>query len=390
MSVKVVTVGASGYATTYVHPLLDDMHKGIYTYSGVVARDIEKTPFCDRIREENITVCKSLKEYFEKGNKADLVVIATPTHIHKQDTLIAIENGANVLCEKPVAPTYADALEMIEASEKSGKFVGICYQWSYSKASRDFKKDILSGKFGKAIELKSFTSWPRPWSYYAGGWKGKIKSEDGTLILDSVAANATAHYLHNMYFVLGDKMNTCDFPKEVRCELLRANDIENFDTCLLDITTRNGVKVKFVASHATEKNDDPKFEFKFEKATVRFNMTEKNNHIIAELEDGTTIDYGNPNDNINIRIFDSIDAVKTGNELVCTVKTASAHTLTITELYKNGEIVNFPSELIYKNQEEQITSVNGLYDLLYKAYEKGCLLSDLGIEWAKAKTFTID
>ena len=390
MSVKVVTVGARGYATTYVHPLLDDMHEGKYTYEGVIARDITKSPFCDRIKEENITVCKTLKEYFENGHKADLVIISTPPHLHADESILAIENGANVLCEKPVASLYSDAVRMLEASEKSGKFIGICYQWSYSDANRAFKADILAGKFGKAKELKSFVSWPRGWDYYSGAWKGKIKDENGTMILDSVVGNAAAHYLHNMYFLLGDEMNTCDFPEKIRCELLRANDIENFDTCLLDIKTKSGAKLVYIASHAAEKNDAPKFEFVFENAVVIFNIKEQNNHIIAEFKDGTVKDYGDPNEGLNNRIWDSIDAVTSNKPLVCTVKTAIAHTLTVNKLYECGKIVNFPEELLLIDKEAEITSVKGLYELMYKAFEKGCLLKDMGIDWTYAQEFSAE
>lgn len=386
MSVKVVTIGARGYATTYVHPLLDDMHTGKYTYAGAIARDIEKSEFCDWIRRENIPTYKTLKDYFDAGNEADLVIISTPPFLHKADTLLAIEHGANVLCEKPVASTYDDAKAMLEASRNSGKFVGICYQWSFSAANRAFKADILAGKLGKAKEMKCFVSWPRGWDYYGGAWKGKIKDEQGNLILDSVVSNATAHYLHNMYYLLGDAMDTCDFPEKIRCELFRANEIENFDTCFLDIVTKTGVKLSYAASHAAGKNEGPKFVFTFENAVVTYNMGGEANHIIATFNDGTVKNYGNPGDGIHTRIWDAIDAVTSHKPIVCTVQTAIAHTLTIKELYHHGEIVDFPAELICKDEENQMTSVKGLFELMEQAYEKGCLLSDLGVTWAKATT----
>lgn len=390
MSIKVVTVGASGYATTYVHPLLDDMHKGIYTYAGAVDIDITNSPFYDRIIEENIPVYKTLDEYFKDGNKADLVFVCIPPHVHKDTSILAVQNDADVLCEKPVAPLYQDALEMIDASEKTGKFIGIGYQWSYSDANRALKEDILSGKLGRAKELKSFISWPRPWSYYNGTWKGKIKDHNGNFILDSVVSNAAAHYLHNMYFLLGDQMNTCDFPKQIRCELLRANEIENFDTCLLDIETKSGVKLIYAASHVTDRNESPKFYFTFENAVVSFNMKEQSDHIIAEFSDGTVKDYGNPNEGLNNRIWNAIESVTRRTPLVCTVKTASAHTLTVDALYKYGRILGFPKPLICEDNEEKQTKVYGLYELMYEAYQKGCLLSDMNVEWAKCHKFSID
>lgn len=390
MSVRVVTVGARGYATAYVRPLLENMHEGKYVYAGVIARDITKSSFCDRILEENIVVCKSLKEYFEQGNQADLVIISTPPHLHKEESLLAIRNGADVLCEKPIASLYEDALSMLEESRNSGKFIGIGYQWSFSEANRSLKADILAGKLGKPKELKGFVSWPRGWNYYDGAWKGKIQDENGTWILDSVVGNAAAHYLHNMYFLLGDAMDTCDFPSRIRCELFRANKIQNFDTCLLDIETRSGAKLLFAASHATEKNELPRFCYTFENAVVSYNMEEENNRIKVTFSDGTVKDYGDPGEGLNNRLWDAIDSVTSRKPLMCTVQTALAHTLTVNQLYENGAIIDIPEEMVVEDEAKQQTVVNGLYELMRQAFDRGCLLSDLGIEWAEAKSFLVN
>ena len=82
MSVKVVTVGARGYATAYTTPLLQnlDNKEYDYEYSGVIARNIEACPQCEEFRKNNIPVYKTLEEYFEHDT-ADLVIIST--HIHR-------------------------------------------------------------------------------------------------------------------------------------------------------------------------------------------------------------------------------------------------------------------------------------------------------------------
>lgn len=377
MSIHIITVGARGYAGTYIQPLLDHMHDGNYIYAGVIARDLAKSSFCERIQKENITVCKSLKEYFSNGYKADLVILCTPPHLHKDDSLLAIKHGADVLCEKPITPLYQDALSMLEATKTTGKFIGIGYQWSYSEAIQSLKSDILSGLLGKAKELKCFVSWPRNWNYYNSPWKGKLQDEDGTWILDSVAGNAAAHYLHNMFYLLGNKLDTCDFPVSIRSELFRANHIESFDTCLLDIETRCGAKLLFAASHATERNENPKFCYTFENAIVHYNIEKHNNRILAFFSDGTIKDYGDPDAKLHNRLWDAVDAVTSRKPLACTVQTALAHTLTINQLHKYSHIVDFPSNFIHENQAEKRTYVKGLYELMSEAFNRSCLLSDL-------------
>ncbi len=56
-----------------------------------------------------------------KEQALDIVSVCTPNCYHKQWTIAALEAGAHVLCEKPIAPGYADALEMYQVAERTGK-----------------------------------------------------------------------------------------------------------------------------------------------------------------------------------------------------------------------------------------------------------------------------
>ncbi|MFN2393924.1 MAG: Gfo/Idh/MocA family protein, partial [Pyrinomonadaceae bacterium] len=53
------------------------------------------------------------------GNEAvDLVCITTPPVFHKEMTLLALEHGKHVLCEKPMAMNADEAREMLEKSKE--------------------------------------------------------------------------------------------------------------------------------------------------------------------------------------------------------------------------------------------------------------------------------
>ena len=52
--------------------------------------------------------------------KPDVVIVATSNAAHKEITMKALAAGANVVCEKPVALKYADAVEMFAEAEKRG------------------------------------------------------------------------------------------------------------------------------------------------------------------------------------------------------------------------------------------------------------------------------
>ena len=321
-----------------------------------------------------------------------MVIISTPPQFHEEQSIYCVEHGANVLCEKPIAPDYERATNMIEAQKRTGKFIGIGYQHSYTSQILNLKKDIADGVFGKPILLKTIVLWPRPWSYYGrgSGWAGKIKDDNGKLILDSVLSNATAHFLHNMLFVMGEEQNKAAMPKTVEAELLRANDIENFDSCVVRVKTQNDAELLMVCAHAIDDVVNPMFEFKFEKATIQYRANEQN--IIAKFNDGTVKDYGEPlTETVKMKhLWDAIKAVETGEKLACDVETATAHNIIIDSLYHNVEIKNFPEDIIVKDTEKERTYVKDLYSIMKKAYEEEKFLSELGYDWAEKTAYTVD
>ena len=137
--------------------------------------------------------------------KADLAVISTPIFLHVEHASLAFENGCDVLLEKPIAATEEETQKIISARDKAGKGLAIGFQWCYDEAMRAFKADILAGRFGALREMKAMVLWPRDLAYYArgGGWAGKRCAADGRPLWDSVASNATAHYIMNMLWLAG-------------------------------------------------------------------------------------------------------------------------------------------------------------------------------------------
>ncbi|HSK69890.1 MAG TPA: Gfo/Idh/MocA family oxidoreductase [Candidatus Limnocylindria bacterium] len=64
-------------------------------------------------------------EMLEKESP-DLVSVCTSNASHKPLTILALEHGANVLCEKPLAVSWADAREMFAAADRAGRMLFAC------------------------------------------------------------------------------------------------------------------------------------------------------------------------------------------------------------------------------------------------------------------------
>src|SRR5699024_9399417 len=143
------------------------------------------------------------------------------------------------------------------------------FNWSFTDSIQQLKKDLLAKKFGEIKRLKSIVLWPRSLDYYSrSDWAGKMYSKDGDYIYDSVANNATAHFLHNLFYLTGDSLDASAILKDVTPELYRANTIETFDTCAIKVTTNEDIDIFFYASHAVDDIVNPMFEIECEHAKI--------------------------------------------------------------------------------------------------------------------------
>lgn len=373
---KVMTVGAGGYGAGYVQTLLKDPQ---VCFEGIVEPYPERCLLIEQIRQAGIPVYATMEEFYAR-HEADLVVISTPPFLHREQSSCAMEHGSFVLCEKPAAPTVDAVEDMIRVEKQFGRYIGIGYQWSFSEAIQKLKRDVLDGILGKPLRLRTIVSWPRNRAYYArgGGWGGRI-AKDGITIYDSIASNACAHYLHNMLFLLGDEMGKSVLPDQIEAECLRANAIENFDTCVFRMRVEQ-TELYFIASHAAKETRDPEFIYEFEKGCVKYAARESQD-IIAIFHDGTVVNYGNPFANDMKKLYDCMAYAAGGSAPACTAETALAHTKLIGLIQNHVSITNFPARLLRDDPEENQIYVEGLSEALDKAYDGGSFLHQVAPEF---------
>lgn len=384
--IRIGQVGIAGYGGSYLKVLLGDA--GSSAARLVAAAD----PFPDRcekleeIKVRNVPIYSSLTEMLDNA-EIDLAILCTPIHLHAAQVSEALSHGVNILCEKPLAGSLEDAQRMLQASHASKNFVAIGYQWSFSSAVQALKKDILKGDLGKAIRLRTQVAFPRGFDYFArNSWAGRIKTPRGEWVLDSPVNNATSHYLHNMFFVLGDSPSTTLMPQTVQAELYRANAIENYDTAALRCMSASGTEILFYTTHSTPQRTGPKFVFEFEKATVSYDAGNAP-QIVAKFRDGHVRTYGNPNDEPHEKLWQSVQAARQGGPILCDVAACMPHMYTVVAAQQSMlQITSFPEGLCTPTalDEETMIVVQGLADTLDLCFERGVLPSELGkAAWAK-------
>lgn len=124
----------------------------------------EAVAFCDLIEERAV---KAKEEYgtpdarvytdYQELIKEDLdvVYVLTPNNAHAPVTIAALKAGKHVMCEKPMAKTYAEAKAMVETSERTGKILTIGYQSRYRGDSAYLKQACENGDLGEIYYAKA-------------------------------------------------------------------------------------------------------------------------------------------------------------------------------------------------------------------------------------------
>lgn len=95
----------------------------------------------------------SEKEFFAAD--LDIAVIATPDHLHVEQSLKAMDNGMNAICEKPLAPTVADCRKIIAKVEATGKAFMTGQVCRYTPAFQTAKQLVTDGEIGELAFIES-------------------------------------------------------------------------------------------------------------------------------------------------------------------------------------------------------------------------------------------
>jgi len=377
---KTILVGAGGYAANYVKMLLHPKMADELQFIAVVDPYAAASPEYERFK--HLPIYNQLSDFFAE-HTADLAIISTPIHFHFEQCMTALDNGAHVLCEKPLVPTIKELDQLAEKVRTTGKSLAVGFQLSFASLMLQLKERILSGEFGKPISLKAFVSWPRDWAYYArSAWAGKLFSADGKPINDSVASNATAHYIHNMLFMLGPGIAEAAPLQSLSAECYRANDIETFDTIVFRGKAA-GADIFYTASHATDVTIHPTLEYTFENACIKIDIYKPADYCTIYHNDGRVeqlsedLDDGDWN-----KVAFTAQSIKGLRPQICNIETVRPFTAVIDSVFANVPFRPFKPEFVTADLENKCTYVKDLHLALMEGHKQCKLPSEMGFPWA--------
>ncbi|TDQ16330.1 putative dehydrogenase [Algoriphagus boseongensis] len=160
-------------------------------------------------------VFQDLKEFLAISG-LDVVCICTPSGLHLEPALAALEAKKHVFIEKPIEVTLDRADRLIASADKNGVTLGVVFQNRFSSDFQKLRKAVQAGEFGRLLMGNAYVNWFRTAEYYSSSqWKGTLKCDGGGALI-----NQAIHTLDLLLDVMGEvdsvfgKVKTSLYPIE--------------------------------------------------------------------------------------------------------------------------------------------------------------------------------
>ncbi len=150
--------------------------------------------------DRNVPQYTDYHEMLEK-EKPDLVAIATESGKHAAIALDCIDAGCNLIIEKPIALSLADADEIIRRGAEKGVKVCACHQNRFNKSIQKIREALEMGRFGRMFYGTAHIRWNRGYEYYSrANWRGTWEQDGGALM------NQCIHNIDLLRWMMGDEV----------------------------------------------------------------------------------------------------------------------------------------------------------------------------------------
>lgn len=230
---------------------------------------------------------KAVEDWHEVVNdpEIDVVCIAVPGFLHKEIAVASANNGKHVFCEKPMARSYREGMEMCRAIADNHVYGMVNFNYRCAPAVRLAKKLLDRGEIGDIVSYKGF--YQCDWGMFGMPMCWKYKKE-----MDGAGPQQNGiHILDMAQYLIGDIEEVVSLLRNVIPERPREDGtmdtVTNDDDAVWLAKFKNGVSGVFEASRAqTGRQNFLWFEANGTKGTIRFEMERMNELKIYSTKDG--------------------------------------------------------------------------------------------------------
>lgn len=235
---------------------------GRHRMAAAIATDaIDAVSICDpspECAEEALALApravvrQTLNEMLAEG--LDGLVVATPSALHAEQSIAALQRGVAVFCQKPLGRDAAEAAAVVEAARQADRLLSVDFSYRHTAAMQAIAELVRGGALGRifAADLVFHNAYgpDKPWFYDRAQSGGGCVMDLGVHLIDLL-------------------LWLSDFPEvvEVHSDLFaggepaRADAVEDF--ALAQLTLANGIVARLACSWRLQAGQEAVIEASF-------------------------------------------------------------------------------------------------------------------------------
>lgn len=218
MELKLAIIGCGTKATQYIQTwivrpdiklmaIMDPNTKAMDNVCSIAQQQHKQAPACYNNWQQLLQ---------DNAAQLDAVYICTPHASHAEQALLALKLGLDVLLEKPMVTSVAEAEALAAAQQKSGKTLVVAYQGGLSPLVQELKDAIASQKYGALVSINA-AIWEDWADKYQGHWKQVPAISGGGFMFDTGAhmMNTVSKITSKPFARISAIMHNHGFPVDV-------------------------------------------------------------------------------------------------------------------------------------------------------------------------------
>lgn len=163
--------------------------------------------------------------------RVDVVTICTPSGAHLEPAVAAARAAKHVIVEKPLEITLRRCDRIIRECEKAGVVLSTIFPSRFHESSREMKRAVDAGRFGRLTVGDAIVKWYRTQQYYdSGDWRGTWELDGGGALM-----NQAIHSVDLLCWLMGPVAEI-----RARAALLAHRRIAVEDVAMATVEFQNG------------------------------------------------------------------------------------------------------------------------------------------------------
>ncbi|GAB1816879.1 DUF6807 family protein [Herbidospora sp. RD11066] len=372
-TIPVVLAGAYGHGWWHLENLRRLTDGGLVRLAGVCdVRDIEPGLLRGLGRPEQ---SRDLGELVERTG-AEVTILVTPIHTHRDLAIRALDAGSHLLLEKPPASTMSGFREIEAAVRRTGLACQVGFQSLGSAAIPAIRRLVSEGVIGRVRGIGVAGAWERPSAYFTrSAWAGKRRA--GRVdVMDGALTNPFAHAVATALAVAGKGL--AEDVAGIDAELFHANPIEADDTSCLRIRLADGPPITIAVTLTADRRHEPYVTVHGTEGRITLTYTMDQVRVESRARGVSTTTYARADLLENL-----ISHVRGDAPLLVPLTETGAFMRVLEEIRLAPDPLPIPDE--YQEIDPDRRTIPGVANLTARSAEHLALFSELDVPWAAAR-----